>query len=183
MTRSKKLISSAIATLLFLSGCELVDAVEVTMSGPHCGRFGIPPELENKDLNVLDHRFDWDRIDGMIAVLEPYEHSHDPDVLFALGALYVKKAVTLSYDPAYFRRGVRLFRWAALCGHGPAAMMLSGLHSEGVPGAERDSEELLGFEMNPELGACLQRLEDPNSYIISSGRVWGCGLRMEDVQE
>ena len=183
MTRSNTLLPIAIAALLLSAGCELVDDFEVAMSGPHCGKFGIPAELENEDLGVLDHRFDWDRIDGMIAQLKPYEHSHDPDILFALGVLYVKKAVTLSYDPVHLRRGVRLFRWAALCGHGPAAMMLGGLHSEGLPGAEWDSEELLGFEMNPELGACLQQLEDPGSYIISSGRVWGCGLRVDDLPE
>ena len=183
MIQSRKLLPVALAALLLVTGCELVDLVEVAVSGPHCGRFGIPSELENEDLGVLDHRFDWDRIDGMIALLKPYEDSHDPDILFALGVLYVKKAVTLSYDPVYLRRGDRLFRWAALCGHGPAAMMLSGLYSEGVPGAERNTEELLGFEMDPELGTCLQQLEDPNSYIISSGRVWSCGLRMKTVRE
>lgn len=183
MIRSNKLLPIAIAALLLSAGCEVVEDFEVAMSGPHCGDFGVPAELENKDLGVLDHRFDWERIDGMIALLKPYERSHDPDILFALGVLYVKKAVTLSYDPVYFRRGVRLFRWAALCGHGPAAMMLSGLYSEGLPGAKGNTEDLLGVERDPELGACLRQLNDPDSYIINSGRVWGCGLRMRNAQK
>ncbi len=183
MTHFGKMRPTALVALLFLLGCEVVEDFEVAMSGPECGSFSLPPELENEDFNVLYHRFDWTRIDGMLAMLEPYEGSNDPKLLFTLGVLYLKKAVTLSYDPAYLRRGVRLLRWAALCGHGPSVAMLSGLYNEGVPGAERDSEELLGFEMNPKLGACLQQLEDPDSYILSSGRVWGCGLRMEDVQD
>ena len=183
MVTLRKMLPTMLAALLLLSACEVVDNFEVTLSGPDCGKFGVPPGLVDSDLYVLGHDFDWDRIDEMIAVLEPYEDSHGPDVLFGLGTLYTRKAVTLSYDPVYLRRGVRLFYWAALCGHGVAVNILSGFHIEGVPGTERDSEELLGFGMSPELGACLQQLEDPNSYIISSGRVWGCGLRMEDVQD
>jgi len=43
--RPKPLRPLAIMTLLLLSGCELVDAVEVVVSGPRCGSFGIPAEL------------------------------------------------------------------------------------------------------------------------------------------
>ena len=116
MNRPRTPLLAVVAILLFLSGCELVGTFEVAASGPHCGKFGIPPELENKDLNVLDHRFDWNRLDGMLVLLEPYEDSHGPDILWALGVLYMRKAVTLSNDLAYFRRAVRLFHWAALCG-------------------------------------------------------------------
>jgi hypothetical protein len=62
--RSRILVLASITALLLLSSCEIVEDLEVTMSGPHCGRFGIPSELENEDLGVLDHRFDWDRVDG-----------------------------------------------------------------------------------------------------------------------
>lgn len=185
MNRSKKPLAAAFAALLFLSSCEVVDDFEVALSGPHCGRFGIPPELENKDLNVLDHRFDWDRLDGMLALLEPYEDSHGPHILFALGVLYMRKAVTLSNDPAYFRRAARLFHWAALCGQAPAVSMLSGLYGEGLSGAEGVTREMFGVERNPELAACLHRAYEANKYNYAPipGRVWGCGLRMEDYEE
>jgi hypothetical protein len=172
---SRNLLPAAMTDFIFLSGCELADAIEVAVSGPRCGRFGIPPELEGKELHVLDHRFDWDRLDEMLAVLEPYEDSHGPDILWALGVLYIRKAVALSDDPAYFRRGVRLNRWAALCGSGVAVEMLSGVYSEGFPGVEKDTK----------LAACLDRAYDPALYerALIPGRVWGCGLRMEDVPE
>jgi hypothetical protein len=175
MMRSKKLLPAATAALLLLSGCELFDAFEVAVSGPECGAFGFPAELESQDLHVLDHRFDWDRLDGMLAVLEPYEHTHGPDILWALGVLYVRKAVTLSDDPAYFRRGVQLFHWAALCGNGVAVEMLSDVYSGGLAGIEQD----------PELADCLDRAYDPALYerALIPGRVWGCGVRLKDLQE
>ena len=161
--------------MLLLSGCEIVDAVEVAVSGPECGAFGFPAELGNVDLHVLDHRFDWDRLDGMLAALAPYEDSHGPDTLWALGVLYIRKGVTLSDDPAYFRRGVRLLRWAALCGAEPAVEILSGVYREG----------LAGVDVDPDLAACLDRSHDPHKHerALIPGRVWGCGLRVEDVAE
>ncbi len=174
MMRSKKLLPLAFAALL-LSGCELVDAVEVAVSGPECGSFGLPPELAIKDIYVNDHHFDWDRIDGMLAVLEPYEDRHNPLILNALGVLYIRKAVTLSDDPAYFRRGVHLLRWAALCGQATAVWFLSEFYNEG----------LMGVEKNPEFGACLDRSYDPERIerALIPGRVWGCGLRVDGFQE
>ncbi len=185
MNRPRTPLLAVVAILLFLSGCEFVGTFEVAASGPHCGKFGFPAELENNDLDVLHHRFDWDRLDGMIAVLEPYENSHGPDVLFALGVLYVRKAVTLSYDPAYFRRGVRLFHWAALCGQAPSVLMLSGLYREGVSYAEGSTEELLGIEKNPERGACLKKVYDRHrsERALIPGNVWACGLRIESVRQ
>lgn len=175
MTQFGKMLPVGLAALLLLSACELIDAVEVAVSGPHCGSFDIPPELENKDLNVIDHRFDWDRIDELITLLESYEDDHNPHILFALGVLYIKKAVTLSDDPAYFRRGVRLFHWAALCGQMAAVEMLSGLYSEGD----------FGVEKNPEFDACLNRSYDPhkNERALIPGRLWSCGLRVKDLPE
>jgi hypothetical protein len=175
MTRSKKLLPAALAALLLLSACELVDAVEVAVSGPHCGSFDYPAELENQDLSVLDHRFNWDRLDGMLAVLEPYEDSHGPHILFALAVLYVRKAATLSNDPAYFRRGVRLFHWAALCGQAPAVLVLSEFYSVGPPFVDID----------PELAACLDRAYNPLKHqrALIPGWVWGCGIRVEDLPE
>ena len=183
--RSKKLLPAAIAAVLLLSGCEVVDDFELAMSGPHCGTFGFPAELENIDLDVLDHRFNWDRLDRMLAVLEPYEHTDGPDILWALGVLYMRKAVTLSNDPAYFRRSARLFRWAALCGNAPAVETLSGLYGEGLFGAEGITEEMFGVERNPELAACLHRAYEGNiyDYVPIPGRVWACGLRVENVTE
>ena len=175
MMRSKKLLPVGFAAFMLLSGCELVDAVEVAVSGPECGEFGLPPELAKKNLYALDDRFDWDRLDEMIAVLEPYKDSHGPDVLFSLGVSYVRKAVTRSNDPAYFRRGVRLFHWAALCGDSAAVLMLSGVYREGFPGIDKD----------PELAACLDRAYNPHKHerALIPGRVWGCGLRVEDFPE
>ncbi len=175
MDRPKKSLLAVVAILLFLSGCELVGVGVMAASGPHCGSFDFPAELENKELDVLDHRFDWDRLDGMLAVLEPYEESHGPDILFALGVLYIRKAVTLSDDPAYYQRGVRLLTWSALCGQSPAVLLLSGVYTEGLTGVEKD----------PELGACLKEVYDPEMYEreIIPGRVWACGLRVESVRQ
>ena len=175
MTRSKKLLPAAIAALLLLSGCELVDAFEVTMSGPECGSFGLPPELEERGLYLFDGPRDWDQIDEMIVVLEPYEGSHGPDVLLALGISYLRKSEKLSGDPAYDRRGVRLLHWAALCGQGLAVFLLSGVYDEGM----------MGVEKNPDLGACLDRIYDPgkNEVTLIAGRAWGCGLRVADPPE
>ncbi len=175
MAHSWKSLPAAFVAMLLVSACEIVDVIEVAVSGPECGSFGMPPELEDKNLSLLDPNFDWDRLDEMIAMLESYEHSHGPDVLFSLGISYIMKASTLSDDPAYYRRGVRLFHWAALCGESAAVLMLSGAYSEGYPGVERD----------PELGACLDRIYylnlDKRKPI--PGPVWGCGLRVEDLPE
>ena len=175
MMRSKKLLPLAFVALLLLPACELVDAVKVAVSGPECGSFGLPPEIADKNLYPLAHRFDWDRNDELIAVLAPHEHSHGPDVLFALGFSYVRKALILSNDPAYFRRGVRLLRWAALCGDGAAAGFLSYFYKEG----------LMGVEKNPELAACLERSYDPHKIerALIAGRVWRCGVRVDDLPE
>ncbi len=175
MKRFRTILPLAIAVLLLLSACELVDAVEVAVSGPECGAFGFPAELDSVDLHVLDHRFDWDHLDGMLAVLAPYEDSQGPDIMWALGVLYIRKAVTLSDDPAYFRRGVRLIRWATLCGQAPAVSLLSGVYGEG----------LFGIKKDPELAACLDRAYNPHKHerALIPGWVWGCGLRVEDVLE
>lgn len=175
MTHFGKMLPAALAALLLISGCEIVDAVEVAVSGPECGAFGLPPELADKNLYALDPHFAWDRLDEMIAMLESYEQSHGPDVLFSLGISYMMKASTLSDDPAYYRRGIRLFHWAALCGESAAVLMLSGAYSEGFPGVERD----------PELAACLDRVYYLNLEKRKPipGPVWGCGLRVEDLPE
>ena len=175
MTRSKKLLPIALAAFIFLSGCELVDSVEVAVFGPRCGASNVPPELDGNDLNIHGDYFDWDRIDEAIALLQPYEHTHDLYVMDSLGALYLRKAVTLSDDPEYFRRGVHYLGWAALCGDGLAVQYLSGIYGEG----------LAGIEKNPELGACLDRAYSPYLYerALIAGRVWDCGLRVEDLPE
>jgi len=173
MTRSRKLLPIALAALL-LSACELVDSVEVAVFGPHCGGSGVPPELDGNELYIHDsHSFDWDRIDEAIALLQPYENAHDLYVMDSLGALYLRKAVTLADDPAYFRRAVHYLGWAALCGDGLAVQYLSGIYSEG----------LAGIEKNPELGTCLDRAYSPHLYerVQIAGRVWSCGLRMENL--
>ena len=43
----------------------------------------------------------------------------------------------------------------------------------------------MGVEKNPELGACLDRSYDPEKIerALIPGRVWGCGVRLEDVPE
>jgi len=193
ITRYRQLLPLAFAAMLLLSGCELADVIEVAVSGPHCGRSGIPPELEERGLNLFGHApepmsrdqfgrvFDPDRLDNaIIAVLEPYEDSHGPDVLFALGLTYVRKAGTLPDNPAYYRRGERLLAWAALCGQPLAAYYLGSFYEERLPGVDKD----------PELGACLIRLHDLDNYephlIIRAqfaGRVWACGLRLENFPE
>lgn len=174
-TRPKKLLLAVIPAFLFLSGCELVDAIEVAVSGPHCGASDVPAVLENSDLYIHDwHRFDWDRIDEAIALLQPYEHAHNPYIMVSLGVLYARKAVTLSDDPAYFRRAARLFAWTALCGLGDGAFMLAGLYREGS-GVEKDSE----------LADCLDRAYEAKIrvYVPISAPVWSCGVRMENLQE
>ena len=175
MTHFRKMLPAVLAVLLLLSACELVDAIEVAVSGPECGGFGMPPELEERGLHLFDGPRDWDQIDEMIAVLEPYEGGHGPDVLFALGVSYMRKSEKLSGDPAYDRRGVRLLHWAALCGQGLATYYLGGIYDEGM----------MGVEKNPDLGACLDRIYDPgkNEGTLIAGRVWGCGLRVEDLPE
>lgn len=182
MTHFRKILPAALAALLLLSACELVDAIEVAVSGPECGSFGMPPELEERGLYLFDGPRDWYQIDEMIAVLDPYEGDRGPDVLFALGVSYMRKAHKLSDDPAYYRRGVRLLDWAALCGQPLAAYYLGSIYDEGM----------VGVEKNPEFGACLNRVYkvhhrpyDFFSYnrALIAGRVWGCGLRVEDLPE
>jgi hypothetical protein len=175
MMRSRKLLPLAFVALQFLAACELVDAVEVAVSGPECGGSGVPDVLKNTDLYIHDwHRFDWGRIDEGIALLQPYEHTHNPYIMASLGVLYARKAVTLSDDPAYFRRAARLFAWTALCDLGGGAFFLAGLVSEG-----------LGVEKNPELASCLRRAYDANihDYVPIAGRAWGCGVRLENFPE
>ncbi len=180
MMGSNKLRPAAMAAFIFLSGCELADVIEVAVSGPHCGSFGIPPELEERGLHLFGYRHGPHRLDEKIAVLEPYEDSHGPDALFALGYSYIGKGSTLSDDPAYYRRGVRLLAWAALCGQPLAAYFLGVSYDRGLPGAGKD----------PERGACLKRLHDLDNYERRtfedgpvSGQVWGCGVRLEDFPE
>ena len=180
MKRFRKHLATGLVALLLLSACELVDAVEVAVSGPHCGKSGMPSELEERGLYLFDGPRDWDQIDEMITVLEPYEGGHGPDTLFALGVSYLRKADKLSDDPAYFRRGVRLLAWSALCGQPLAAYYLGSFYDEGLAGVDKD----------PELGACLKRLHDLNNFVPRtfedgpvSGQVWGCGVRLEDFPE
>ena len=175
MTWTRKLLPLAFSSLLLLSGCVLADAIEVAVYGPHCGKSGMPPELEERGLYLFDGPRDWDQIDEMIAALEPYEGGHGPDVLAALGISYLRKSDKLSDDPAYNRRGIRMLHWAALCRQGLAVLLLSGIYSEGM----------VGVEKNPELGACLGRAQDreKDESVLLAGRAWGCGLRVEDLQE
>ncbi len=180
MTHSRMMLPAAMAAFILLSGCELADVIEVAVSGPNCGMSGITPELEERGLELFDDTGKPHRLDEKIAVLEPYEASHGPDALFALGYSYIEKASTMSDDPAYYRRGVRLLAWAALCGQPLAAFFLGSFYDEGVAGVDKD----------PELGACLIRLHDLNNYVPRTyesgpiaGRVWGCGVRLEDFPE
>jgi hypothetical protein len=181
MKGSKNQLAAAMAAFIFLTGCGLADAIEVAASGPHCGKSGIPPELEERNLNLFGGSPDPDRLDNaIIAVLEPYEDRHGPDVLFALGLTFVRKAGTLSDNPAYYRRGERLLAWAALCGQPLAVYYLGSFYEERLPGADKD----------PELGACLKRLHDLDNYEphliirpLLAGRVWACGVRLEDFPE
>ena len=173
---SNKLRPAVMAAFIFLSGCELADAIEVAVSGPDCGNFGKPAELGYEDMNVLAHYFDWDRIDGMLAVLEPYEGGHGPDILFALGILHLRKASTLSHDRAYYRRGVRLIRWASLCGQAPAVSYLSEFYIAGPP---------IIVDKDPKLSDCLEEAYEADRSVraVLAGRVWRCGVRVEDVLE
>ena len=180
MTHFRKLLPAGLVAFLLLTGCELADVIEVAVSGPHCGRFGLPPELDERGLNLFGDTPEPVPLDETIAELESYKNSHGPDILFALGYSYIRKAATLSDDPAYYRRGVRLLAWAALCGQPLAAFFLGSIYDEGLEGVDKD----------PELGACLIRLHDLNNYERRSfergpisGRVWGCGLRLENVPE
>ncbi len=180
MTHYRKMLPLAFAAMLLLSGCELADVIEVAVSGPHCGKSGIPPELEERNLHLFGDTGEPYPLDETIAVLEPYEDSHGPDALFALGLTYLRKGSTLSDDPAYYRRGVRLLAWAALCGQPLAAYFLGRCYDEGV----------VGVDKNPERGACLIRLHDMNNFVPRTfedgpiaGQVWGCGVRLEDFPE
>ncbi len=175
MTHFRKLLPAGFAAFLLLSGCVLADAIEVAVSGPHCGSFSVPPELEERGLELLGDSPEPVPIDETIAELESYEDNHSPDVLFALGYSYLRKGATLSNDPAYFQRGVRLFHWSALCGEATAVSYLSEFYSEGSPIVDKD----------PELAACLGRAYEAHQSVraLLAGRVWGCGLRVEDLPE
>jgi len=174
MMRSWRLLPLAFAALL-LSGCELADAIEVAVSGPHCGRFDVPPELKKRGLALFGDSPEPVPIDETIAELESYEYSHGSNVLFALGYAYLRKGAMLSDDPAYYRRGIRLFHWSALCGEATAVSYLSGFYSEGSPFVDKD----------PKLGACLDRAYEGYQSVraLLAGRVWACGVRLEDFPE
>lgn len=171
MTRSEKQLSAALAVLLFLAGCELVDAVEVAVSGPKCGAFGEPPGFEEKSIALGEPN----RNDKAIALLEEFEPTRNPELLFGLAYAYLIRSGELGQDAALNRRAVELFTLSALCGEGRSASFLASVYSEGLTGVEK----------NPELGACLEEVYDPALYerALIPGRVWGCGLRMEDVQD
>ena len=167
---SKRLLA-LVVICLFLSGCELVGVAVMAVSGPECGEFGEPPELEEINIDITN----WDRIDESLAMLQPYEYTHNPHVLYGLGYLYVRKGVTLSDDPDHYRKAVHYFTWAAMCGHEPAVLMLSGLYNLGWAGVEKD----------PERGACLKKVYERHRSErgLIPGKVWTCGLRIEDVQD
>ena len=173
MTHFRKVLPAALAALLLLPGCELADMVEVAVSGPECGSFGLPPDLEERGLDLFGDSREPVPLDETIAELEPYEDSHGPDVLFALGLSYARKASTLSDDPADFRRGQTLLTWAALCGQPLAVISLGVFYDNELPGADK----------NPELGVCLDRAFEAyqSVHALLAGRVWACGLRMEDL--
>ncbi len=161
----------ALVALLLLSGCEVVGTLVMAVSGPKCGTFGEPPGFE-ANLIVEDER---DRIDKAIALLEGYVHTHNPDIMFGLAFGYLQKVSIEPDDPARDRRIVYLLTRAALCGQGQAASYLGGFYRAGMLGLEEDAE----------LGACLEEVYDPALYerALIPGRVWACGLRVEDVPE
>lgn len=166
-----KLLATVFTALLFLAGCELVGVGVMVVSGPECGEFGLPAGLDENAVRL----YDWDQIDSSLAASQDHEQTHNPDVLFALGFLHVRKAVTLSNDPAHNRLAVHYLTWAALCGGEHAVSYLGGFHRAG----------LLGLKKNPELGACLKRVYElhRDERALIPGRVWACGLRMADVEE
>lgn len=167
----KKLLLAMVPILLFTVGCELVGVGVMAVSGPDCGEFGFPAGLDENAVSI----FDWDRLDSSLAALQDYEQTHSPDVMFGLGYLHARKAATLSNDPAHNRRAVHFFTWAAFCGHGLAAKYIGFFYEEGA----------LGLEKNPELSACLEKIYERHRYerALIPGRVWACGLRMEDFAE
>ena len=171
MTQSKKQLSAVFAVLLFLSGCELVDAFEATVSGPRCGAFGEPPGFEEKMIAVDEPN----RNDKAIALLEEYEHTRNPELLFGLAYAYLIRSGEQGQDPSLNRRAVELFTLSALCGEGRAASLLASVYSEGLTGVEK----------KPVLGACLEEVYDPALYerALIPGRVWACGVRMENFEE
>ena len=143
----------------------------MAVSGPDWGEFGPPAGLAENAVAI----FDWDRLDSSLAALQGYEQTHNPNVMFALGYLHARKAATLSNDPAHSRRAVRLFTWAALCGHGLAAKYLGFFFEEGA----------FGLEKNPERGACLEKVYERHRHErgLIPGRVWACGLRIDSLQQ
>jgi len=167
----KTLLPIALVALLLLTGCEVVDAVEVAVSGPKCGAFGEPPGFEENPI-VENER---DRIDKAIELLEGYVHTRNPDIMFGLAYGYLQKVSFEPDDPTRDRRMVYLLAYAALCGQGQAASYLGGFYQAGM----------FGLEENRELGACLDRAYDPALYerALIPGRVWGCGLRLENFLE
>ena len=171
MTQSKNQLFAALAVLLFLAGCELVDAFEAAVSGPECGAFGEPPGFEENSITVGEPN----RNDKAIALLEEYESARNPELLCGLAYAYLIKSGELGQDPSLNQRAVELFTLSALCGEGRSASFLASVYIEGLKGVEK----------NPQLGVCLEGVYDPALYerALIPGRVWGCGLRMEDVPE
>lgn len=167
---SKRLLA-LIAICLFAAGCEVVGTYVMVVSGPDCGTFDPPAGIEEISIDITD----WDRIDESLEVLQPYEHTHNPDILYWLGYLHVRKGVILSDDPGHYRQAVHYFTWAAMCGQKPAVLELSGLYNLGWAGLEKD----------PKRGACLKKAYDPHrdDRALIPGRVWACGLRMEEVAD
>ncbi len=167
---------AVVAILLFLLGCEVVGTYVMAVSGPSCGQFGEPPELAKMagiDSNPGMDSPDW--ADWAIPILEKYEHTRNPEILFVLAYAYLRKSGELDQDSALNRRAVDLLTLSAMCGEGKAASLLGAIYIEG----------LTGVEPSPELGACLREVYDPEIYERSliPGRAWACGLRMESVPE
>lgn len=183
MTHFRKIRFAALAALL-LSGCEFVDAVEVAVYGPECGRsgeLGYPAGLNEKTSAFIEQN----RFDEATALLETYAGTQNPDVLFTLAYMYLGKVEEQPHDPERNQRIIDLLTHAALCGHGLAAEILSGFYGDGLSDIEGAARENFGIERNPELAACLHRAFEANvyNYFEVSGWVWGCGLRMEDFPE
>ncbi len=163
---------AVIGILLLLSGCELVGfVVSQEWQARECGEFGLPPDLNdgNPGMNAPD----W--AEWAIATLAKYEHKRNPELLFGLAYAYLRRSAELGEDPSLDRRAIDLLTLSALCGEGRAASLLGGAYIEGMVGVEKD----------PELGACLKEVYDPEMYEreIIPGRVWACGLRIEGVQQ
>ena len=168
----KKPLLAVIAILLFTAGCEFVGFV-VSQEWKHreCGQFDEPPELMEK----LPKLGSEGRFNDAIVLLEKYEYTRNPNVLFLLGYLYSGKVADSPDDPARDRRIIDLLTVSALCGQEGAVLLLSGIYNLGLVGVEKD----------PERGACLKKIYERHRYERSliPGRVWACGLRIESVRQ